>query len=253
VTVRLSHMELIMNLVRHGSALLLVLALAACTQQEEEKIVADLALDSTEKRLSYGIAYGFGQRLKEDGVPLDADAFGLGLRHAYDGVEPILSTEEIGEELQAYQAAQSAANGEKVKAAGESNAEQGAAFLAGNAKAEGVVVLPSGLQYKVVTDGSGAKPGPEDVVEVNYRGTLIDGTEFDSSYARNQSVSFAVNQVIPGFTEGLQLMPVGSSYQLFIPPGLAYGADGAGQDIGPNATLIFDVELLEIKEVGESQ
>jgi FKBP-type peptidyl-prolyl cis-trans isomerase len=209
-----------------------------------------VALDSTEKRLSYGIAYGFGQRLKQDGVPLDTTAFGLGLRHAYDGTEPLLTQQEIGQDLQAYQASKNAANAAQAKVKAKSNAEQGAAFLADNAKAEGVVVLPSGLQYKVVTQGSGAKPGPGDTVEVNYRGTLIDGTEFDSSYARNQSASFTVSQVIAGFSEGLQLMPVGSSYRLFIPPELGNGADGAGEAIGPNATLIFEVELLEIKAGG---
>lgn len=239
-----------MNILRCSAALLLALAIVGCAQQDDEPVVEDLALDSTEKRLSYGIAYGFGQRLKQDGVPTNADAFDLGLRHALDDVEPLLSEAEMGEEMQAYQESRNAALAEEAMALGSSNAEAGAAFLVENAKAEGVVVLPSGLQYKIVTEGDGPKPGPTDTVEVNYRGTLIDGTEFDSSYARNSSASFALNQVIPGFTEALQLMPVGSSYRFFIPSGLAYGEAGAGQDIGPNATLIFDIELLEIKTGG---
>lgn len=243
-----------MNILRTSTALLLALAMVGCAPQDDEQVVSEavteVVLDSTEKRLSYGIAYGFGQRLKQDEVPTDVDAFELGLRHALDDVEPLMSETEMGEEMQAYQQSRNAALAEEALALGEKNAEAGAAFLAENASAEGVVVTESGLQYKVVTEGGGPKPGPTDTVEVNYRGTLIDGTEFDSSYARNSSTSFALNQVIPGFTEALQLMPVGSNYRFFIPSELAYGEAGAGQDIGPNATLIFDIELLDIKTGG---
>jgi FKBP-type peptidyl-prolyl cis-trans isomerase FklB len=125
--------------------------------------------------------------------------------------------------------------------------KEGADFLAANKTKDGVVVLPSGLQYKVVTAGTGAKPGPTDTVVCNYRGTMIDGSEFDSSYKRGQPASFPVNGVIKGWTEALQLMAVGSKWQLFIPPDLAYGERGAGGVIGPNATLVFDVELLSIQ------
>lgn len=239
-----------MNILRCSATVLFALAMVGCAPTDDEQVVAEPTLDSTEKRLSYGIAYGFGQRLKQDEVPTDVDAFNLGLRHALDDVEPLLSEAEIGAEMQAYQQARNAALAEEAAALGNKNAEAGAAFLADNAKADGVVVLPSGLQYQVVTEGDGPKPGPTDTVEVNYRGTLLDGTEFDSSYARNSSASFALNQVIPGFTEALQLMPVGSSYRFFIPSELAYGEAGAGQDIGPNATLIFDIELLAIKTDG---
>ena len=120
--------------------------------------------------------------------------------------------------------------------------------MTANAAAEGVVSLESGLQYKVITMGDGPKPTSTDTVEVHYRGTLLDGTEFDSSYARNSTVSFVLNQVIPGWTEGLQLMPTGSKWQLFIPPDLAYGERGAGRDIGPYSTLIFEVELISIED-----
>lgn len=239
-----------MNIFKRGVALLLVLVLVGCAQQADEPVVTEPTLDTTEDRLSYGIAYGFGQRLKQDSVPVNAEAFDLGLRHALNDVEPLLSEEEIGAEMQAYQESRNTELAEQAMAMASSNAEAGAAFLADNAQAEGIVVLPSGLQYKVVTEGDGPKPGLDDTVEVNYRGTLIDGTEFDSSYARNSSASFAVTQVIPGFTEALQIMPVGSNYRFFIPSELAYGEAGAGQNIGPNSTLIFDIELLEIKPAG---
>ena len=128
-----------------------------------------------------------------------------------------------------------------------SNKKEGEDFLAANKSKEGVVTLPSGLQYKVLKEGTGPKPSPTDSVVCNYRGTLINGTEFDSSYKRGQPATFPVNGVIKGWTEALQLMPVGSKWQLFIPPDLAYGQRGAGADIGPNATLIFEVELLSIQ------
>jgi FKBP-type peptidyl-prolyl cis-trans isomerase FklB len=129
----------------------------------------------------------------------------------------------------------------------EKNKKDGEAFLAANAGKEGVVKLPSGLQYKILTPGTGPKPSATDSVVCNYRGTLIDGTEFDSSYKRGQPATFGVGRVIKGWTEALQLMPVGSKWQLFVPAQLAYGDRGAGADIGPNATLIFEVELLSIE------
>jgi FKBP-type peptidyl-prolyl cis-trans isomerase FklB len=135
----------------------------------------------------------------------------------------------------------------KRKAEGDENLKAGEVFLAENRKKEGVVTLPNGLQYKILKAGGGRKPTEADTVEVNYRGTLIDGTEFDSSYKRGKPVTFKVTGVIKGWTEALKLMPVGSKWQLFIPPQLAYGERGAGQAIGPNATLIFEIELLAIK------
>ena len=128
----------------------------------------------------------------------------------------------------------------------EANAAAGAAYLAENGAKEGVVTTDSGLQYEILTAGEGPKPTAEDTVEVHYTGTLVDGTEFDSSYGRGETVSFGVGQVIPGWTEALQLMPVGSKWKLAIPSDLAYGAGGAGQVIGPNAVLVFDVELVSI-------
>jgi FKBP-type peptidyl-prolyl cis-trans isomerase len=242
-----------MRLLKYSAALLAVLMTVACTQKEEAASAAAsdvVALDTTEKRLSYGIAFGLGQRLQQDGVPLDVAAFSAGIEDAFSGSEPLLTQEEIGAEMQAYQETQAKEQEAQMGQVAEKNTSEGAAFLAENAKTEGVVVLDSGLQYKVVTEGTGPKPTATDTVEVHYRGTLIDGTEFDSSYTRGSTVSFGVNQVIPGWTEALQLMPSGSKWQLFIPSDLAYGAGGAGGAIGPNATLIFDVELIQIAPQG---
>jgi FKBP-type peptidyl-prolyl cis-trans isomerase FklB len=140
---------------------------------------------------------------------------------------------------------------DKMQLAGGANKQAGDAFLAANKSKESVVTLPSGLQYKILTEGTGPKPTASDSVVCNYRGTLIDGKEFDSSYQRGQPATFPVGQVIKGWTEALQLMPVGSKWQLFIPSELAYGSRGAGADIGPNSTLIFEVELISIKDKGK--
>jgi FKBP-type peptidyl-prolyl cis-trans isomerase FklB len=140
---------------------------------------------------------------------------------------------------------------EAMKKAAEKNKKDGAAFLAENKKKEGVVTLPSGLQYKIITQGTGNTPKATDTVTVNYRGSLVDGTEFDSSYKRGQPATFPVNGVIKGWTEALQLMKEGAKWQLFIPSDLAYGEKGAGNVIGPNATLIFDVELISAKEASQ--
>jgi FKBP-type peptidyl-prolyl cis-trans isomerase len=228
---------------------------SACDQQGKDSAPAaevapakadELVLDTTEERLSYGIAYGLGERLKNDGVPLDVAAFSAGLGDSFDGVEPRLTQEEIGREMQAFQQQQQGKQEVKTQEVAEKNSAEGAAFLAENATKEGVVVLESGLQYKVLEAGEGPMPTEADTVEVHYRGTLIDGTEFDSSYSRNSTVSFGVTQVIAGWTEALQMMATGSKWQLFIPSDLAYGTGGAGASIGPNSTLIFDVELLQI-------
>ncbi len=154
-----------------------------------------------------------------------------------------MTDEQAVAALNRYHGARSKHN----KKLGETNMKDGAEFLAANKTKDGVITLPSGLQYKIMTAGTGAKPGPGDTVVCNYRGTLINGTEFDSSYKRGQPASFPVNRVIPGWTEALQMMPVGSKWQLFIPPDLAYGARGAGGVIGPNATLVFEVELISIQ------
>jgi FKBP-type peptidyl-prolyl cis-trans isomerase len=234
-----------------------VIALQACNQQAAEPqsaapaAPAAASLETTEQRLSYGIAYGLGQRMGADGMPVDVEAFSAGLRDGVEGTEPKMTPEEIQAEMQSYQEKMAAEQQENQAALAGANQAASAAFLAGNAAREGVTVTESGLQYEVVEAGEGAKPGPEDTVEVHYRGTLVDGTEFDSSYGRGQTVSFGVGQVIAGWTEALQLMSVGSKWKLAIPADLAYGAGGAGQLIGPDSALIFEVELVSIPSQAE--
>ena len=222
----------------------LVGVLSAC--QEQAKEPEPVTLDTPEKRLSYGIALRMSQRMVSDGMMMDVDAYALGMRDAFEGAEARLTDEEINAEMMAFQAKVEAERETAQAQVAEGNAEAGAAFLAENAQRDGIVVTESGLQYEVVTAGEGASPGPDDQVEVHYRGTLIDGTVFDSSYDRGQTVTFGVTQVIPGWTEALQLMKEGDKYNLYIPSELAYGAGGAGQVIGPNSTLIFEVELIKV-------
>jgi len=226
--------------------------LVGCNQQAAESSepleVTAMVLDSEEKRISYGMGTGLGQRIKQETFVINVDAFSQGVRDAVDGNEPLMTQEEIMTEMQSFQQKQQQSAEAEAAQAGVANLEQGQAYLAENAKAEGVTTTESGLQYKVITAGEGAMPAASDAVEVHYAGTLIDGTEFDSSYQRGQTVSFPVGGVIPGWTEALQLMTVGSTWQLAIPSELAYGPGGTGGGpIGPNATLLFKVELIAIK------
>ena len=202
-------------------------------------------LESLEGRASYAIGVNFARGLARDNVPLDMDVFILGVTDVLEGREQRLTDDEIGEafqqlrtQLQDQQQQQFAENAQR-------NIDEGEAYLAENGKREGVTTTASGLQYEVLTQGTGTRPSAADRVSVHYRGTLIDGTEFDGSLD-GDPVSFPVNGVIPGWIEALQLMPVGSKYRLVIPSNLAYGERGSGPVIGPNATLIFEVELLEI-------
>lgn len=231
-------------------ALAAAVTLQACNQEApgngNDEVAADVALDTSEQRLSYGIAYGLGTRMAADNVPIDVAAFSAGLRDAQEGGEPRLTEEEIQTEMQAFQEKAVAEQQAAMAAAGEANQAESEAFLAENANREGVTVTESGLQYEVIEEGEGESPAAEDTVEVHYTGTLVDGTEFDSSHKRGQPVSFGVNQVIPGWTEALQLMSPGAKYKLYIPSDLAYGPAGAGDMIGPNSALIFDVELLSV-------
>jgi FKBP-type peptidyl-prolyl cis-trans isomerase len=184
--------------------------------------------------------------MANDGMTVDVDAFAAGLRDAMTNSPQRLTDEEIQEEMIAFQQRINEEREATTEALAQANAAQAAAFLLENGSREGVVTTESGLQYEVLEEGDGATPGPDDTVQVHYRGTLIDGSEFDSSYARGEPVSFGVGQVIAGWTEALQLMKVGSKYKLFIPSDLAYGPGGAGDRIGPNAALLFEVELLDI-------
>jgi FKBP-type peptidyl-prolyl cis-trans isomerase FklB len=204
-------------------------------------------LDTPKDKLSYAIGLNVGRSLQKDSIAVDPDIVAQGVKDALSGGNTLLTDEEAKAAIVALQADLRKKQEETMKAAGEVNKKQGDAFLAANKAKEGVVTLPSGLQYKVVTPGKGPKPAATDTVVCNYRGTLIDGTEFDSSYKRGQPATFPVGQVIPGWTEALQLMPVGSKWQLFIPPDLAYGERSPSPVIGVNSTLIFDIELLSIQ------
>lgn len=204
-------------------------------------------LDNEDDRTNYSIGYKLGGDFKRQGVNVRKDALLKGIEDAAKGREPQMSIEEMQKTMSELSRRVVAAQQQQRQQQGAENMKQGEAFLAQNAKKKGVTTLPSGLQYKVIKKGSGKKPTKNDTVTVHYRGTLIDGTEFDSSHKRGEPATFGVGQVIPGWTEALQLMPEGSQWQLFIPSKLGYGARGAGNRIGPNSTLIFDVELISIK------
>lgn len=199
-------------------------------------------------KVSYSIGVEIGKNLKKQSVDVNSEFLVKGVKDAYSGEKFLMTDQEMAEALMAFQKEMMAKQQELAKKVGEKNQKEGEAFLAENKTKEGVTVLPSGLQYKVTKAGTGKKPKATDTVTVHYRGTLIDGTEFDSSYRRGQPVSFPVNGVIPGWTEALQLMEEGAKWQIFIPSKLAYGERGAGPQIGPNATLIFEIELISIQE-----
>jgi FKBP-type peptidyl-prolyl cis-trans isomerase FklB len=206
------------------------------------------SLKTDNEKVSYSIGLDIGANFKRQSVELDSKALAAGIADGLSGAKPALSEDEIRKVLADFQVQMRNRAAAAAQKAADENKKKGEAFLADNKKQKGVVALPSGLQYKVVKEGKGAKPKATDTVSVHYRGTLIDGTEFDSSIKRNEPAEFPVNQVIKGWTEALQLMPVGSKWQLVIPSDLAYGAQGAGAEIGPNSTLVFEVELLEIKK-----
>jgi len=194
------------------------------------------------------IGSGLGANLKKQSVEVDSTLVSQGLKDAMSGGKTRLTEDEAKAVLKEVQTEVQKQQQEKAQQAAAANKTEGEAFLAANKSKDGVVTLPSGLQYKILTAGTGPKPTASDSVKCNYKGTLIDGKEFDSSYKRGQPATFAVGQVIKGWTEALQLMPVGSKWQIFVPSSLGYGERGAGAEIGPNATLIFEVELLSIEE-----
>jgi FKBP-type peptidyl-prolyl cis-trans isomerase len=204
-------------------------------------------LKTQKDKVSYGIGMNIGKSLKKDAVDVDVDLLVKGLKDSLSDGKTLLSEEEYRATLTALQKEMMEKQAEASKALAEKNKKEGEAFLSENGKKEGVVTLSSGLQYKVIKSGTGKSPKPVDTVETHYRGTLIDGTEFDSSYKRGQTATFPVDGVIPGWTEALQKMKEGDKWQLFVPSNLAYGERGAGRDIGPNATLIFEVELIAVK------
>jgi len=211
------------------------------------------ALPTQKDKVSYAIGMNIGANLHKQSVEVDPKVLAQGLQDALAGGKTLLSEDEARATLTDLQNEMRKKQQEKLQQAAETNKKEGDAFLAANKTKEGVVTLPSGLQYKVLTAGTGPKPTTGDSVACNYRGTLIDGKEFDSSYKRGQPATFPVSGVIKGWTEALQLMPVGSKWQLVVPSDLAYGERGQGPDIGPNATLIFEVELLSIQPKDKDQ
>jgi len=227
------------------SALLLV-TFSACNDATGAKQTAK-TLTTEKEKAGYAIGVQIGKQVVPTKDMIDTDTLMMGLQDALAGSDVKMTDEEMQATMQEFgKKAQEKAMAEMTKKF-EANKKDGEAFLAANAKKEGVVTLPSGLQYRIVKAGTGKTPTSTDTVETNYEGRLIDGKVFDSSYQRGQSVSFPVNGVIAGWTEALQLMKEGSKWELFIPSDLAYGTKGAGQAITPNSTLIFKIELLKVK------
>ena len=205
-------------------------------------------LPTQKDRLSYAIGMNIGTGMHKDNLEIDPDVLMRGLKDGLSGGKTLMTDEQARAEITELRTQMMAKMQAKQQQESEDNKKQGDTFLAANKTKPGVVALPSGLQYKILTAGTGPKPAATDSVKCNYKGTLINGTEFDASEKHGGPATFPVTGVIKGWTEALQLMPVGSKWQLFIPPDLAYGARGAGGDIGPNETLIFEVELLSIEQ-----
>jgi FKBP-type peptidyl-prolyl cis-trans isomerase FklB len=204
-------------------------------------------LENDKQKVSYSFGLVLGKRMHNDLPDLNVDLFMQGVKDAMENKAGLLTDEQVADVLAKFQRDMQQEQMEKVQKLSEENSKTGADFLAKNKQKEGVVTLESGLQYKVLKEGKGPQPGPDDVVKVHYTGSLISGEVFDSSVERGQPVTFPLNGVIAGWTEALQLMPTGSKWQLYIPSNLAYGANG-NRSIGPNETLLFDVELLGIEK-----
>ena len=204
-------------------------------------------LKTDKEKISYSIGMEIGGNLKRGSVEVDPDLLAKGLKDSYGGGKTILTEDQARQAIADFQKTLMAKQAETMQKLSEKNKADGEKFLAENGKKEGVKTLPSGLQYKEITPGKGKSPKSTDTVTTHYKGTLIDGTEFDSSHKRGEPATFPVSGVISGWTEALQLMKEGAKWQLFVPSNLAYGERGAGREIGPNATLIFEVELISVK------
>lgn len=232
--------------------------IGGCSQQSQPEDAADVAalaednqqdFKTLEDRFSYAYGADLAQKFKDDGIALNVDLMAEAMHAVLDDGEKKMESGEVAATLEMYKEVYMKEKEEKRAVAAEKNAKEGPAFLAENAKKEGVVVTQSGLQYKVITQGTGDyKPTEDDLVKVHYRATFVDGTEFDSTYKRNQPYSVPPRQLIKGFTEALQLMTAGSKWELYIPADLAYGEQGSDPYVGPNAVLIFEVELLDIEK-----
>ena len=226
-----------------SSVIVIATLLAASTAFSQDKA----QLKDERDKVSYSIGVDIGTTFKKQNMDINPEALMSGLKDGTSGAKPQMTDEEMKTTMMNFSNSMREKQAAVAKEAGGKNAAAGEKFLAENKSKEGVKTTASGLQYKVIKEGTGPQPKETDTVETHYRGTLLNGTEFDSSYARNEPATFPVNRVIKGWPEALQMMKVGSKYQLFIPASLAYGERGAGQDIGPNETLQFEVELLGIK------
>ena len=215
----------------------------------EQSTPSNSPFKTNKEKASYALGINVGSSLHRQSVDIDPDLFAQGLKDAMSGKKPLITEEEGHAALMELQNEVRAQQAQKMKEEGDTNKKNGEAYLAANKAKPGVVTLPSGLQYKILKEGTGPKPTATDTVECNYTGTLINGTEFDSSAKHGGPAKFPVNGVIKGWTEALQLMPAGSKWQLFIPSDLAYGERGTPDgSIGPNSTLVFDVELLSVEQ-----
>ena len=232
--------------------LIIVLMLFPAAHLSAQEAQEKANLKTQKEQLSYSLGVSAGENLKDMKVDLDLELLIQALRDAFSGNDLLMSEEEIRNALTVFQKEQLEKQAEANKLLAEKNKKEGDAFLAENKAKEGVVTLASGLQYKIINAAEGNRPNDGDTVRVHYRGTFIDGTEFDSSIKRGKPASFRLGSVIAGWTEALKLMPVGSKWQLVVPPDLAYGTRGAGGTIGPNSVLIFEVELLAIKPPAEA-
>jgi FKBP-type peptidyl-prolyl cis-trans isomerase FklB len=248
------------------SILILVAAItlfvSSCQQAKEQnakpaekKEITKADLKTEDDNISYSLGFSMGSRFIRDGLEINLEIFQEGMKDGFTGSKQVLTEEEMQKTMMALQQKMMAKRQtehmkemEERKNLGEANKEKGEKFLEANKAKEGVITLESGLQYKILRKGTGTSPKATDTVKCHYKGTTIDGEEFDSSYKRGEPATFALNRVIKGWTEGLQLMKEGGKWEFFIPPELAYGERGSGPDIGPNEVLIFEVELLGIEK-----
>jgi FKBP-type peptidyl-prolyl cis-trans isomerase len=228
---------------KFGSFLMVSMVLLACQGNTQNKV----ELKSQQDSVSYMLGMSIGKNFKQQSIEVNADIVAQGIRDVLSGGTTMFTDEQAQNLMMEFQVGMRTKQEAKMKEQGEKNKNEGEAFLAANKAKEGVKTTTSGLQYKILKEGNGPKPTAESTVKVHYSGTLIDGTEFDSSIKRGQPTEYPVNRFVKGWMEALQMMPVGSKWQLFIPSELAYGDHGAGGGvIGPNAVLIFELELLEI-------
>ncbi|SIS87020.1 FKBP-type peptidyl-prolyl cis-trans isomerase [Neptunomonas antarctica] len=228
-----------------------LMAMAVASSLVVMPLAQAFELKTDDQKVSYSLGLVLGEKLKLDLETMDLEAFQEGIKAVYKGTTPLMDSQQVGETMQAFQMKKQEEQRQQIAQLAQDNLDKGQKFLTENGKKSGVTTTESGLQYEETQAGTGKQPTVTDTVKVHYRGTLMDGTEFDSSYARNEPVSFPLNGVIPGWTEGLQLMKEGGKANLAIPAALAYGPGGMGNAIGPNSTLLFEVELLEVNPAPE--